>query len=661
MANQERGPLQAKRGSAADWAATTVPLLSGEWGYDETNGIAKIGNGVSLWPDLPLSDVGLTYDPVTGLFSAGGGNLIPSIDPDTGLLTPSVQNALDALNNGKYQTLQNVYVWSYANNLSGAGPGGVTIDATAGANLPRNSTSKTAEGYIAIGRDALGVATWGRGCIAIGSKALGMSNPGFANLAIGMWSLSRVTGADVAASSMPGSRNIGIGALTGHFITSGYRNVYMGRDAGQTLTTGYRNTGVGYRAHASGIAPVGLDGTITNQYPITGSDNSALGDTAGAMLGGDGNVTVGAYALAGARASSGNVIVGANAAQALGANISESGYTIANSGLTGTYSQTGTTITVTTSAAHGATAGRKVSVSFTSGEINAVTGEGQWVTVQSTPSSTTFTITSPVSQIASGNATLNTVETTTTAAPGGLNVVVGYQALADAATSGGNSVFVGEQAARGATGGQNVVVGSRAGFNMTTGTGNTLLGYNAGRALISGGGQTTQSNVSVVGAGAGISGDNQVQLGNSTTTTYVYGTVQNRSDARDKADIRDTVLGLDWVVNHPRPKDFRWDMREDYLERNEDGEIVATHERDGSQKRTRFHHGVIAQEVEAYIEATGIDFGGFQDHERSGGSPVKSIGYDEYVATLIAAVQDLHGIVKRQGEQIAALQDAAGK
>src|SRR3546814_13145999 len=61
-----------------------------------------------------------------------------------------------------------------------------------------------------------------------------------------------------------------------------------------------------------------------------------------------------------------------------------------------------------------------------------------------------------------------------------------------------------------------------------------------------------------------ISGANQVQLGDSATTSYVYGTVQNRSDARDKADIRDTQLGLDFI-KALRPVDYRWDMREDYL------------------------------------------------------------------------------------------------
>ncbi|PCN48034.1 hypothetical protein Csp2054_09170 [Curtobacterium sp. 'Ferrero'] len=44
--------LVVKRGSADEWAASTNPLESGEWGLDETNGIVKMGDGFNLWPGL---------------------------------------------------------------------------------------------------------------------------------------------------------------------------------------------------------------------------------------------------------------------------------------------------------------------------------------------------------------------------------------------------------------------------------------------------------------------------------------------------------------------------------------------------------------------------------------------------------------------------------
>ena len=136
---------------------------------------------------------------------------------------------------------------------------------------------------------------------------------------------------------------------------------------------------------------------------------------------------------------------------------------------------------------------------------------------------------------------------------------------------------------------------------------------------------------------AQVTGSNQVQLGDASTTTYAYGAVQNRSDVRDKADIQDTKLGLSFIQKL-RPVDFKWDMREDY---RKDGEDLGDITHDGSKKRTRYHHGLIAQEVENVIKDTGIDFGGYQDHSTKGNDDVKSIGYEELVAPMIKAIQEL--------------------
>ena len=173
---------------------------------------------------------------------------------------------------------------------------------------------------------------------------------------------------------------------------------------------------------------------------------------------------------------------------------------------------------------------------------------------------------------------------------------------------------------------------------------------------------------------------NQVQLGDASTTTYVYGTVQNRSDIRDKADVRDTVLGLDFIQSL-RPVDYRWDMREDYKPARPDIEMPETsdeeyevkkaeydriiaewleackHEniiRDGSKKRTRYHQGFIAQEV----LALDVDFGGIQDHSVRGGEDVLSIGYDEIIAPLVKAVQEQQSMINSLKARIEILEGA---
>jgi len=48
--------IRVRRGTATQWAARTTPLLSGEFGYDLTNKITKIGDGTTLWASLPSID-----------------------------------------------------------------------------------------------------------------------------------------------------------------------------------------------------------------------------------------------------------------------------------------------------------------------------------------------------------------------------------------------------------------------------------------------------------------------------------------------------------------------------------------------------------------------------------------------------------------------------
>ena len=210
----------------------------------------------------------------------------------------------------------------------------------------------------------------------------------------------------------------------------------------------------------------------------------------------------------------------------------------------------------------------------------------------------------------------------------------------------------------------NTIIGDGAGAALVSENYNTFLGVNAGSLAAAGSntyvgvgaGQANVSftNTSAFGFTSAVTGNNQVQLGNASTTTYVYGTVQNRSDLRDKADVQDTVLGLDFI-SKLRPVDYRWDMREDYKDElpiqgelsDEDFKIemdlclennkLANLKKDGSKKRNRFHHGFIAQEV----RDLGIDFGGFQDHSKNGGEDVLSIGYDEFIAPMIKAIQEL--------------------
>lgn len=247
---------------------------------------------------------------------------------------------------------------------------------------------------------------------------------------------------------------------------------------------------------------------------------------------------------------------------------------------------------------------------------------------------------------------------------GNYNVAAGVSALREN-TAGSANTAVGVTALlNNTTGDFNVAAGTDALLANTTGKANTAAGTNALRentigdfntasgadALLA---STTYSNCGGFGANSQVTASNQIQLGSSTVTVYAYGAVQNRSDIRDKAEVRDTVLGLDFICAI-RPVDYKLDMREDYrvelgdspTEEQLEANKLANIKADGTHTRKRYHHGVIAQEVASVIDTLGVDFGGFQDHSINGGDDVLSIGYGEFIAPLIKAVQELSARVK---------------
>jgi hypothetical protein len=229
---------------------------------------------------------------------------------------------------------------------------------------------------------------------------------------------------------------------------------------------------------------------------------------------------------------------------------------------------------------------------------------------------------------------------------GNLNTAVGKGALQ--LSTGDGNIAIGVEAANANTSGNfNTTIGVWALYTNTTGSYNTAVGSGCLRYKTDGTNNTSFSNCSGIGNDARVSASNQVQLGGSGTTTYAYGAVQDRSDARDKADIRDTILGLNFICAL-RPVDFKWDMRDDYFDKkiqiDDKGieqTILTPSKKDGSRKRNRYHHGLIAQEMKQSLDNLGIDFGGYQNHALNGGADVLSIGYTELIAPLIKAVQEL--------------------
>jgi hypothetical protein len=187
-------------------------------------------------------------------------------------------------------------------------------------------------------------------------------------------------------------------------------------------------------------------------------------------------------------------------------------------------------------------------------------------------------------------------------------------------------------------GNNNIIIGK----NNICGTNSNILGSNNSNSDIA-----SYTNCSIIGNGTTVTANDQIQLGGSGTTVYAYGAVQDRSDVRDKADIVEIPVGLDFL-NKLKPKFYRWNYREDYFQRDASNNLIVDSSKnpimntqDYSKKRLRYHAGLIAQDVKQTMDEISIDFGLYQDHLVNGGKDVKSLGYTELIPVLIKAVQEL--------------------
>lgn len=414
-------------------------------------------------------------------------------------------------------------------------------------------------------------------------------------------------GSRALASNAFGNENTAVGTYAMQY-NEGTNNVAVGYSSFKLNTKGQENTGIGFKSGV--LNTTGFRNTYTGFWcfgqQTTGDENTGAGWFAGRNLRlGARNTFMGARTGQLLSKGNDNTFVGALAGYAEGEGVAE------NSGLVGVGSQ---------------------AIPFGDGSI--AIGYTARTGTQSAPSAGSIAIgQTAIAQGASPSIAIGKESQAT----GPRSVGVGESSRG----IGQQSVAVGAIAH--ANGAYSVSVGSQAGFN-NTGTRNTFIGASAGA------GTNTFANSSAIGSFAAVTGNNQVQLGDSATTTYVYGTVQNRSDLRDKADVEETKLGLDWIMGL-KPIQGRWDMRDDYRVRDEDGNITEI-EKDGSKKRVRLHQWFGAQDVIEHCEKQGVEFGGVQDHRLDDGLDVLSIGYDEFIPPIVKAMQELTEIVKKQAEEI---------
>jgi len=168
---------------------------------------------------------------------------------------------------------------------------------------------------------------------------------------------------------------------------------------------------------------------------------------------------------------------------------------------------------------------------------------------------------------------------------GSQNTTSGRYSLAFNTTGSENTAF-----------GFNALYSNKTGFNNTsvghhslknsTGSYNTALGYNAGSTI------TTGFNLTCIGIDAAPTSPtagNQITLGNTFVTSLrcAATTITSLSDARDKKNIKDLNLGIDFLMKI-KPRLYNWDKREWYDDNKSDG----------SKMKEEPTAGFIAQELD---------------------------------------------------------------
>ena len=126
---------------------------------------------------------------------------------------------------------------------------------------------------------------------------------------------------------------------------------------------------------------------------------------------------------------------------------------------------------------------------------------------------------------------------------------------------------------------------------------------------------------------------------------YVTAGAVSGSDSRLKTDIADSDLGLDFIVSL-RPRRYRL----------KDRQVVTRDESGAENRRTipgiRPHYGFVAQEIK---EAMGqADFAGYVDIDLAGEQ--LGLRYEEFIAPLVKAMQELHGQVTEESQARLALE-----
>lgn len=618
---------------------TTQAEYLGLVGDNNTNNTNAVNQLESLFTGHTIDLGGKTYVVDT----VPNGNLyINGYFNTKGVITP-VKQLLDYLD--------------YPQGRDGAGLGHLRIGTDALKNADPNYTSDT----IAIGRDSIRNSAWSYMNIAMGSGTLQKNNVGSSNIAIGTWALTNARGLKFQIRNMEGSRNVAIGSLALHFLEEGFCNVAIGRDSMHSCVTGTNNVAIGYRAGMSAQAPVGLSGDIENQTVRNGGENIFLGTSTGQGVSGNFNTLAGTYAGYYAKALYGNTFIGSRAGYSLDQDLSFNNRILRTPKTTNVkYTIVGKDIIIDYPN-HGISVGSYVYITFKTGGVTKITNELQWLQIVSTTKDTfTFASTAKEDMNTSGDAVLGQYETDLKRDPVTGNTLIGRLVCSDAVSLGKSNTIIGLSAGTKATSKVefNVMVGAGAGSNLVDGYNNTFLGRNSGVLSDGTTALTSVNNTTCLGANSIATGSNQVQLGGAGTTVYAYGAVQDRSDKRDKINIKPVDNKAVNALLNLEVKQYNMDYRDLYVPiyiKQLEKEGFSGQElsdkiseywdnptyKDGSKASKEVHYGIIAQDAIKVFEKEGAVCD-IVKHVTDGDLSTYTVGYQQLIPLLIQTVQDLN-------------------
>lgn len=211
----------------------------------------------------------------------------------------------------------------------------------------------------------------------------------------------------------------------------------------------------------------------------------------------------------------------------------------------------------------------------------------------------------------------------------GPSIAIGPFAMQNSQWTGGNTA-IGSNALQNATGIlgiNNIAIGSNSGRNITDGQNNTIIGNFAGFTPVA---LTTGNNNTVIGAGAATASattSNSVTLGNTSITALrcAVTSITSLSDARDKKEVEDLNVGLEFI-DGLRPVKFVWN------------------DRDEAGKHDIADFGFIAQDLKAAEEA--VEMADVLKLVYDENPEKLEASYGKLIPILVKAVQELSAEVK---------------